>query len=128
VKIGVLPNKELAIIIATWLGNLPKRPFVIVDSVLNSSSDGGVFGDQPLVSILSPLLAMIDLLTPNHVELEQLVICNKCLKAHELITKFSKENPRFIGKFLLTGGHHPHLEHSHLVTNHLFDLRQDNVT
>ncbi len=76
VKIGLLPNAQIARIVANYLQQnaLP----VVLDPVLSASS-GGQCVDQSVIDVITEqLLPYIDLLTPNRPELQHLAgSCDK---------------------------------------------------
>lgn len=72
VKIGLIPNLAIAKNIATILSALPAVP-VVYDPVLASTSGGMEVPSIVQDFVLKTLLPSIDLLTPNTVELGQLV-------------------------------------------------------
>ena len=80
IKIGLVPNRALASVIADWLHDHysqpgqpgPQPPLIVLDPVASSSGDRQSFGDQSLAEILSPLWPWVSLLTPNIEELQQL--------------------------------------------------------
>ncbi|MFQ3229851.1 thiamine phosphate synthase [Reinekea sp.] len=104
-KIGVLPNREVSISIATWLNKFSdKKPYVILDPVRLNSGDHLAFASENLLSVIEPLLPFVDLLTPNLAELGTLVSqVDHSLSAEEVISQFFKMQPVFQGKLLVKG-------------------------
>lgn len=71
VKIGLIPNLEIAEAIKKMLSQLPDVP-VVLDPVLASSSGGEVVPAEVQAYLYQQLLPDITLLTPNLIELQQL--------------------------------------------------------
>ncbi|NCO72057.1 MULTISPECIES: thiamine phosphate synthase [Shewanella] len=80
IKIGLLASQAQVYILADWLTQIRSRlimaPFVVLDPVMVASS-GASF--NPMDLDFSPLIGLIDLLTPNQHELGRL--CHHCVLA-----------------------------------------------
>jgi hydroxymethylpyrimidine kinase/phosphomethylpyrimidine kinase/thiamine-phosphate diphosphorylase len=74
VKIGLIPTVELVYAIAEILRQLPAVP-VVWDPVLFSSSGGVGVSKAVQQAMLELLLPLVDVITPNLAELEQLTGC-----------------------------------------------------
>ncbi|WP_049722867.1 thiamine phosphate synthase [Gilvimarinus polysaccharolyticus] len=105
VKIGVLPSQAIAMVITQWLDacSVPK-PKLVLDPVWLNSGDNGAFSDDSILTIITPLLPFITLLTPNLAELEALT--GQALKAagpEALMASFYRQQATFKGAILLKG-------------------------
>ncbi|MFT5419747.1 MAG: hydroxymethylpyrimidine kinase/phosphomethylpyrimidine kinase/thiamine-phosphate diphosphorylase [Candidatus Endobugula sp.] len=70
IKIGVLPSVDIVLALVNFLQKNPQK-FVVFDPVL-APTLGGSFTNQDTVVAIKQLLPLIDLLTPNIPEAEQL--------------------------------------------------------
>ena len=106
VKIGLLPNRDIALQLSQWLATLTIKPTVVLDPVMTSSSNQQTFIGEPLITIVEPLLPFIDLITPNVDELKAMV--SEPYSKHTMATLaalFFDQQLGFNGALLLKGGH-----------------------
>jgi hydroxymethylpyrimidine kinase/phosphomethylpyrimidine kinase/thiamine-phosphate diphosphorylase len=120
IKIGLVPNRAIAEVIAAWLTNLPKQPFIVLDPVLSSSKGGVFFENTAHQNHFNALLPFVSLLTPNLLELRDLVgTTSKHQTDLELIESFYEQNDSFKGNVLVTGGHHASALHLQSESDYL---------
>lgn len=73
IKVGALGSAEIASELATWLRELPgKRPLVVLDPVLRSSSGKELLSARGVEVLARELLPLVDWITPNWPELAAL--------------------------------------------------------
>lgn len=75
IKIGMLGKGTLARVLAEWLLTQERRPLVVLDPVLRSSSGRELFPGVDLPVLREELLPLVDWVTPNWEELGVLVGC-----------------------------------------------------
>jgi len=73
IKIGMLGNAEVVNAVVEFIQEQEKHTAVILDPVLASSSGGALMDDEGTQALISKLLPLITLITPNTHELANLV-------------------------------------------------------
>ncbi|MBU2428871.1 MAG: thiamine phosphate synthase [Gammaproteobacteria bacterium] len=108
IKIGQLPDSTIAITLANWLENHRRegKPLVIWDPVFYASS-GAPLSELSSDSIRQ-LLKVVDILTPNLLELAYLSQAQNAARAvndDQALTQLHALSQYFQGDILLKGGH-----------------------
>lgn len=114
VKIGLVPNIEVARCMANFIAQLKEKPFIVLDPVDTSSSDGTAFSQESLATRIAPLLPHVSLLTPNSIELQQLISQNVLMQSEG---GFIAPYPNL--DILVKGGHQKTPEQT--ITDKLFN-------
>ena len=113
-KISVIPNQDIAHMIAEIIADFSSIP-VIYDPVL-IPSQGQAFSDPAtLETIQQKLLPKVDIITPNHNELDQLAQSVESLS--DKISAVTNLGPNHI---LVTGADEDSTKDSSHVNNHLY--------
>ena len=72
IKIGMLGNQHVIKAVVEFLKKQPNKTLVILDPVIKSSSGGELLTAKGIKALLSELLPLVDLITPNRHELAHL--------------------------------------------------------
>lgn len=105
IKIGMLSNADIIRLVARFLREYPleKRPFVVCDPLLKSSSGGDLLVPTALRVLKEQLFPQVDLLTPNLPEAKK--ITGSSSRSLEIVARMiCSFGPRAV---LLKGGHSP---------------------
>ncbi len=101
-KTGMLGDASVVALVADFLAGFDG--WVVCDPVMVSTTGSSLLDDAGRVA-LDRLFAQVDLLTPNHVEAEQLL--GRSLASAEAIEQAARELlARGVGAVLIKGGHH----------------------
>ena len=104
IKIGMLGNAEVVRAVIEFLQTQEKQTAVILDPVLASSSGGALIGDAGKQALISELLSLVTLVTPNADELERL-IGQSFTNYSELEKSAQKLMSLGVKNILVKGGH-----------------------
>ena len=103
VKIGMVSNKELILLIACKLQEYNAKN-IVLDPVMVSTSGSKLINDDAMEMLVTSLMPLADIITPNIPEAE-------CLSGIEIKNKHSMEkaalkiSEKFPGHILIKGGH-----------------------
>lgn len=104
IKIGMLGNEDIIDVLSEYLVARPSAVPVILDPVLAASSGGELLSDQGLGVLLSKLLPLITIITPNMGELASLT--NLPVSNTEEVSLAAKQLLKLGAKSVLVKGGH----------------------
>lgn len=105
IKIGVLADADTVRVVAEYLRTVTPRPIVVLDPVLRASSGADLLTGPGVQAMLMHLLHVVDVVTPNTVELAALtgLACNTDAEIEAAARKLAGRFPKL--SVVVTGGH-----------------------
>ncbi|AFL88227.1 phosphomethylpyrimidine kinase [Terriglobus roseus DSM 18391] len=105
IKIGMLGGQSQVRAVIDFLKDLPKKPLIVLDPVLRSSSGKALLDSEGTRTLIEQLLPLVDAITPNTDELTVLtgLPCNTEEEIGTAAETLARKHPALA--IVVTGGH-----------------------